>query len=191
MLGYIQSPEDKRDIIYKIPISVAESYELNNVDRVVNQGQDPICAAISLSTMINWQLGARKKGFDIPYRSVYELRDKGMEGMVPRNALKVLKKEGVSGYKIKSYSKVVDAESAKAAILMNGPLMVCFMAYEGDRFWVPGGKELGGHAVVLTGWDKRGFVLQNSWGTEWGAGGKMTMPDSDWKYVLESWTINI
>lgn len=32
-------------------------------------------------------------------------------------------------------------------------------------------KDYGGHAVLLVGYDDRGFVAKNSWGTEWGDGG--------------------
>jgi|JRYL01.1.fsa_nt_gb hypothetical protein len=32
-------------------------------------------------------------------------------------------------------------------------------------------KEYGGHAVLLVGYDDRGFLAKNSWGTEWGDGG--------------------
>ncbi len=32
-------------------------------------------------------------------------------------------------------------------------------------------KEYGGHAVLLVGYDDRGFLAKNSWGTDWGDGG--------------------
>lgn len=32
-------------------------------------------------------------------------------------------------------------------------------------------KEYGGHAVLLVGYDDRGFLVKNSWGSEWGDGG--------------------
>jgi len=30
---------------------------------------------------------------------------------------------------------------------------------------------IGGHAVSLVGYTKKGFIVRNSWGTEWGDGG--------------------
>ena len=38
----------------------------------------------------------------------------------------------------------------------------------------------GGHAVTIIGWDdsKKSFLIQNSWGTEWGLQGKFWMPYS-------------
>ncbi len=39
---------------------------------------------------------------------------------------------------------------------------------------------LGGHAFCLVGYNEVGFLVQNSWGTEWGGGGFATLPYDDW-----------
>jgi hypothetical protein len=39
----------------------------------------------------------------------------------------------------------------------------------------PGSKTRGGHAVDVVGWDDYGFILQNSWGEEWGIKGFATL----------------
>lgn len=39
---------------------------------------------------------------------------------------------------------------------------------------------LGGHAFALVGYDERGFIVQNSWGSRWGAGGFACLTYSDW-----------
>jgi hypothetical protein len=39
---------------------------------------------------------------------------------------------------------------------------------------------LGGHAFALVGYNERGFVVQNSWGTRWGASGFAILPYDDW-----------
>ena len=31
------------------------------------------------------------------------------------------------------------------------------------------------HAIILIGWDENGFIIQNSWGENWGKGGRKTM----------------
>ena len=41
-------------------------------------------------------------------------------------------------------------------------------------------KALGGHAFCLVGYNEVGFLVQNSWGTEWGKGGFATLPYDDW-----------
>ena len=38
----------------------------------------------------------------------------------------------------------------------------------------------GGHAFALVGYNDRGFVVQNSWGTGWGACGFAVLPYEDW-----------
>lgn len=40
--------------------------------------------------------------------------------------------------------------------------------------------ETGGHAFALVGYNARGFVVQNSWGTSWGHGGFAILPYDDW-----------
>jgi hypothetical protein len=41
-------------------------------------------------------------------------------------------------------------------------------------------KSAGGHAFALVGYNERGFVVQNSWGTAWGASGFAVLPYDDW-----------
>jgi hypothetical protein len=40
--------------------------------------------------------------------------------------------------------------------------------------------ELGGHAFAFVGYNETGFVVQNSWGPKWGAGGFAVLPYEDW-----------
>ena len=39
---------------------------------------------------------------------------------------------------------------------------------------------MGGHAFALVGYNRVGFLVQNSWGEEWGKGGFATLPYDDW-----------
>jgi hypothetical protein len=41
-------------------------------------------------------------------------------------------------------------------------------------------KQNGGHAFALVGYNEHGFVVQNSWGTDWGASGFATLSYEDW-----------
>ena len=41
-------------------------------------------------------------------------------------------------------------------------------------------KKTGGHAFALVGYNERGFVVQNSWGTGWGASGFAVLSYEDW-----------
>ena len=50
----------------------------------------------------------------------------------------------------------------------------------------PGGRVLGGHAVALVGYSvpRRCWVVRNSWGTAWGAGGSAFLP---WSWTQAPW----
>lgn len=46
----------------------------------------------------------------------------------------------------------------------------------------------GGHSFALVGYNDRGFVVQNSWGPVWGAGGFGIVPYDDWiEHVSDAW----
>lgn len=44
----------------------------------------------------------------------------------------------------------------------------------------PNAQPLGGHAFAIVGYNEVGFLVQNSWGTDWGRGGFATLPYDDW-----------
>ncbi len=46
----------------------------------------------------------------------------------------------------------------------------------------------GGHAFALVGFNRLGFVIQNSWGKEWGAGGFAVIGYADWlAHAMDAW----
>ncbi|BDP41522.1 hypothetical protein DAETH_14910 [Deinococcus aetherius] len=49
-------------------------------------------------------------------------------------------------------------------------------------------RALGGHAYALVGYNEVGFLVQNSWGGRWGAGGFATLPYEDWlETAYDAW----
>jgi hypothetical protein len=53
-------------------------------------------------------------------------------------------------------------------------------------------EEQGGHAFVLVGFNAQGFVLQNSWGDEWGAGGFAILGYEDWlAHAMDAWVVSL
>jgi hypothetical protein len=53
----------------------------------------------------------------------------------------------------------------------------------------PGGVR-GGHAFALVGYTPRGFIVQNSWGPRWGAGGFAILPYDDWvENGTDAWVV--
>lgn len=51
-------------------------------------------------------------------------------------------------------------------------------------------REDGGHAYALVGFNTKGFVLQNSWGVEWGAHGFAVITYEDWAlHAMDAWVV--
>ena len=52
--------------------------------------------------------------------------------------------------------------------------------------------DLAGHAFALVGYNERGFVVQNSWGSGWGLGGFAVLPYDDWiEHASDAWACAI
>lgn len=50
--------------------------------------------------------------------------------------------------------------------------------------------EVGGHAFAFVGFNAQGFILQNSWGNEWGAGGFAVITYADWlANAMDAWVV--
>jgi len=44
-----------------------------------------------------------------------------------------------------------------------------------------------GHALCVVGYDQKGFILRNSWGSSWNGDGHVIFPYSDWDLHWECW----
>ncbi len=54
------------------------------------------------------------------------------------------------------------------------------------------GPEEGGHAFVIIGYTKDGFILQNSWGRDWGTGGLAVHTYEDWlENAMDCWVAQL
>lgn len=70
--------------------------------------------------------------------------------------------------------------AGKKAPASHGDLPV--IAYDG------GPSRTGGHAFALVGFNRQGFVIQNSWGSSWGAGGFAVIRYDDWHdNAMDAW----
>lgn len=87
---------------------------------------------------------------------------------------------GQTAYKIDNWGFVWDTVGQlKAALANYGPLPTSmrvyedFMHYKSGVYSYTSGKSLGGHAVLLVGYDDAGqyFIVKNSWGAGWGEEG--------------------
>jgi C1A family cysteine protease len=74
----------------------------------------------------------------------------------------------------------------------NGPCFGALPVY-GDHcdFWnkKPGTTLHGYHAISIVGYDKEGFIIRNSWGKQFCEDGYTKIPYSDFKKLLEIWTV--
>ena len=54
------------------------------------------------------------------------------------------------------------------------------------------GRADSGHAVAIVGYTNDGFIVQNSWGPEWGAGGFALLPYEDYMlHATDVWTLQL
>jgi hypothetical protein len=71
-----------------------------------------------------------------------------------------------------------------SAVVHDGWVKPALMRRNGEKMHVIArrvdAKQLGGHAFALVGYNEVGFLVQNSWGTDWGKGGFATLPYEDW-----------
>jgi C1A family cysteine protease len=83
-------------------------------------------------------------------------------------------------YKVGAWGSVAkDLNTIKTALVKYGPLPIAMQVYEDFMHYKTGvysyttGKKLGGHAVLLVGYNDEGqyFIVKNSWDTGWGEGG--------------------
>jgi C1A family cysteine protease len=101
-----------------------------------------------------------------------------------------------AAYKIGAYHRVPDVDTARSCLASGYAIELGFTVYESFEsigadgvmpMPQPGEQVLGGHAVVIRGYDDVGaihesplqggaFLCQSSWGPEWGEGGCLWMP---------------
>ena len=94
--------------------------------------------------------------------------------------------------KIDGYARVYTIKTLKRCLLKNGPCLISFPVYNHTtKIWKHRKDEhkLGGHAMTIVGYNKKGFLLRNSWGSNWDNNGYTTYPYKDWGCHYEIWTI--
>ena len=85
-------------------------------------------------------------------------------------------------YKINSYASVYTDADIKYAIMNYGPVLASvkwfYDTYVDDNNVMQTSHkgDYGYHAIVLYGWNKKGFLMQNSWGRSWGNKGRAILP---------------
>ena len=191
MYGFIESEFDPRDVEFTKEENIRSEELPNMYDytkfanlKIKDQGNNPTCVPTSISTMLEAMDYNIKWNID----KIYEERPepKG-EGMQIRDALKMLKNEindpYFKYYRLRSWLQI------KWSLIANGPCILALPVRSmNNEFW-RGEEDFGGHAVACVGYDEEGFIIQNSWGCDWGCQGMTKLPYDQMKYVIEAWGI--
>lgn len=210
----IASGYDSRDYRYAVnPSGLPETVSLKAYAGAIdNQLSVGSCTACALTSAM--ELLCKRGGFDVELSRLflyYNARpDPTLDiGSNIREAIKTLVKIGVplesawpyeiskvnvkpsaeaytaaEKYRVERFSctgtkLASDNEQRKAALAQGYPVIIG-MYMEG----------VGNHSMCIVGYDKTGFIVENSWGEEWGDGGYFTLSYEDATAKLyDSWVI--
>ena len=85
--------------------------------------------------------------------------------------------EEAKNYKVASYAKCKTTNDIKHALINYGPVLGSIKWY--DKYTIKDkiitfdkNVDYGYHAIMICGWDKNGWICQNSWGRNWNSDGK-------------------
>jgi hypothetical protein len=211
-----RSAEDTRDwdvSSFLTPSTIRDSYVCPTILPIRDQGAQTCGGAHVAACMKEWQ---EKKDYGyVGYMSpqfIYNNRSDQASGMNSREIMRILHKVGIvyeedcvygdrttpshkllakaGTHVISGYARVHTKDALKLSLLQHGPCFISFPAYNRDlKMWnSTGGDILGGHAMTVIGYTPAGFLLRNSWGTEWGFFGHCTYPFEEWGAHWEIWT---
>lgn len=88
-------------------------------------------------------------------------------------------------YRITGYYYCPNKDAIKAALMRDGPVMIALtwrsdIHLKEDGYTLDTAQKLfdikGGHCMVIYGWNKDGWLVQNSWGENWGRKGTCLIP---------------
>lgn len=87
-------------------------------------------------------------------------------------------------HRITEYFYLGTDEERKLNLLQNGPIVFSITWYndfyvEADTYLLKrsgNGQNVGGHCMIIYGWNKNGWKFQNSWGKTWGNKGRAVLP---------------
>lgn len=183
--GCIASGNSEKDAIFHGSCQLIE-YLREPLTPVIDQGAEGSCVSQALYELYAFYQEMKQKNIDINPTFCYDRRaDKSLEGMMPREALEILRQED----KIHSYARITNLPSLKEAILVNGGALIAMIAKsDSNNFW-EGPEILGGHAVCAYGYDSHYIYFKNSWGYDWGSNGLWKLPINQFNFITEAWTI--
>ena len=101
-------------------------------------------------------------------------------------------KDKAYSHRISTYAKVNTVDEIKQALIDFGYVIVSMPWYKDYKlkngvYTFTSEETSGYHCVLIYGWDERGWLVHNSWGSGWGQKGKFVVP-FDFKWT-EAWAV--
>ena len=101
--------------------------------------------------------------------------------------------EKAKPFSIVNYFRCNSESEVKRTLLNQGAVVLSIPVYDSFDTNCPLPQEedeyIGGHAMCIIGWDKNGWIIQNSWSKSWGDKGKLYLP---YDYpITEIWGLTI
>ena len=99
-------------------------------------------------------------------------------------------------YKVRYYYRLHNLEQIKNSILNDTPVIFGLMIDDNfmslnkwKKIWTPGGRSRGGHALTIVGYNNitNRFLVDNSWGYNWGKLGQFEISYDDFKKKSFDW----
>lgn len=199
--GYIKTEFDGTEYLFEGmgTENIPDEYSyVKSLPEVMDQGNLPICAPCTMATYLNWKEGVNSgiiKDCGIKVFDIYNSKSTTGDGMTFKDAFHYLRHHGVRSdngkLKIGTYAYMRNSEDLKYAIFNNGPCFGALPVYEVENpeFWKEYGRFNGGHAISIVGYNKDGFIIRNSWGTNWGYDGYTLIKNEDFSSFWELWTV--
>lgn len=212
--GFVKDPEDDRDLLWRAvvapqSVSVPTKFRLTALGKVLNQGDKPHCVGYSTASLkMHQEFKEHKKYYmfdpDWLYHECKKIDGYNGDGTYIRVALKIIQERGYlakaeryklkkdTSFKIEKYVRLTSKQQIKEALYHVGPVVFGITVDESIYAPVrgivpePQGRTLGGHAMIIVGYDdnkkclgSRGaFRIKNSWGRDWGSRGFAWLPYS-------------
>ena len=179
---------------YNTTIKIPQTYDYVSVmPPIENQGVTSKCVAYSICSWLDWRKNISEhdnNGNQFNVDEIYGIRrDKSSNGMMITEALHFLANTSLNNYKITGYSKIGSVDFAKTSLVVNGPIIagIGVHSYNSD-FW-NGLENFGGHCILLVGYNDKGFIIRNSWGSLFGNNGYTLLPYNEFNSIFEAWTV--
>jgi len=170
-------------VSFSVPQKFIAPRKIDNRDLCLqssNQGTTPHCAGYSTAgfiEVINWKKNnypEQINGSDI-YKKAKEIEGKKYDG----TTLELASKAAINLKLITGVNQIVtkSRDSVKFAVHTNNTCIGGFLITDewnqcnkktGSVPTFKKAKSLGGHAVLISGYDSEGVYIQNSWGLNWG-----------------------